>query len=159
MIRDAAETDLPALCLLLQQLAIDAAASTPPSVARAREEPDQPSDAQRRAFASLRALPGLNLLVVEEAGRVVGTAMLLVVESIAGGARPRATIDDVVVDSAFRGRGLGALLIRRCMDLARARGVRKLQLASNVRRTAAHRFYERLGFVPSHRGYSMLFPE
>jgi ribosomal protein S18 acetylase RimI-like enzyme len=63
----------------------------------------------------------------------------------------------VVVDRAFRGRGHGERLVRHCIALAHNHGVRKLQLTSNVRRAAAHRFYERLGFEATHRGYSLLF--
>lgn len=157
-IRPACEADLPALCALLRQLASDdASESTPAQEAAEPAAPEAPTPAQSGAFAALRALPCAEVFVIEEAGRVVGTAQLVVVPSVAGGGRPKAIVDDVVVDRAFRGRGLGERLVRHCIEAARARGVRKLQLASNQRRAAAHRFYERLGFAPSHRGYSMLF--
>jgi GNAT superfamily N-acetyltransferase len=42
--------------------------------------------------------------------------------------------------------------------IARAReaGCRMVQLTTNKRRPAAHRFYESLGFVPSHTGMKLL---
>ena len=36
---------------------------------------------------------------------------------------------------------------------ARAAGCRQMQLTTNRARTDAHRFYDRLGFTPSHIGY------
>ena len=39
--------------------------------------------------------------------------------------------------------------------LARETGMRLVQLTSNAVRTDAHRFYERLGFSPSHIGFKM----
>jgi GNAT superfamily N-acetyltransferase len=38
-------------------------------------------------------------------------------------------------------------------DHARAHGAALLELTSNKTRTAAHRFYERLGFLRSHEGF------
>jgi GNAT superfamily N-acetyltransferase len=135
----------------------DASASTPAGEAIPPAAPLLPSELQRRAFAEIAELPNQRLLVLDAGGRVVGTATLLLIPSVAGGGRPRAIIDNVVVDRAFRGRGHGARLLQHCIALARAQGVRKLELTTNERRAAAHRFYERLGFRHSHRGYSMLF--
>ena len=38
---------------------------------------------------------------------------------------------------------------------AAALGCYRIQLTSNTARPDAHRFYERLGFVPSHVGFKM----
>lgn len=40
-------------------------------------------------------------------------------------------------------------------DRARERGCGLMQLTSNKRRTAAHRFYERLGYARSHEGFKL----
>jgi GNAT superfamily N-acetyltransferase len=158
VIRSAAEADLPLLCALLEQLAADdASVSTKASQALPPALPAAPGRGMRRAFDELCARPDVQVLALEEGGRVLGMAVFMLLPSLAGGGRPRALIDEVVVDRAFRGRGHGERLVRHCIALARARGVRKLQLTSNLRRAAAHRFYERLGFQATHRGYSMLF--
>ena len=39
---------------------------------------------------------------------------------------------------------------------ARGLGCYRVQLTSNTARPDAHRFYEQLGFVPSHIGFKML---
>lgn len=46
-----------------------------------------------------------------------------------------------------RGRGVGELLVRACLDLAREDGDRAVVLSSGDWMHAAHRLYERLGFV------------
>ena len=58
----------------------------------------------------------------------------------------RAWIEDVVVDEAARGRGVGAALTREAVRLARAEGAQTVDLTSRPSRAAANRLYERLGF-------------
>jgi ribosomal protein S18 acetylase RimI-like enzyme len=53
----------------------------------------------------------------------------------------------LVVDHAARGRGVGELLVRTCLDRARAAGKRRMVLSTETRMLAAHRLYERLGFT------------
>jgi ribosomal protein S18 acetylase RimI-like enzyme len=58
----------------------------------------------------------------------------------------RAWIEDVVVDEDVRGGGVGALLVRRALDLAFESGARTVDLTSRPSREAANRLYQRLGF-------------
>jgi ribosomal protein S18 acetylase RimI-like enzyme len=60
----------------------------------------------------------------------------------------RAWIEDVVVDEAARGRGVGEALNRHALDRARAEGAKTIDLTSRPTREAANRLYLRLGFVP-----------
>ncbi|MCU1615175.1 MAG: Acetyltransferase, N-acetylglutamate synthase, partial [Frankiales bacterium] len=53
----------------------------------------------------------------------------------------------LVVDPAVRGRGVGELLVRACLDRARAAGKRRMVLSTDPRMRSAHRLYERLGFT------------
>ncbi|MGE5073120.1 MAG: GNAT family N-acetyltransferase [Anaerolineae bacterium] len=59
----------------------------------------------------------------------------------------RAVIEDVVVDSSLRGQGIGELLTRRCLNVARRKGVASVTLTSNPAREAANRLYLRMGFT------------
>jgi len=77
-------------------------------------------------------------------GAILG-AMTLVVFRIPTGVR--AWIEDVVVDSAARGRGVGEALNRAALDLAAQRGARTVDLTSRPTREAANRLYQRIGFV------------
>jgi ribosomal protein S18 acetylase RimI-like enzyme len=59
----------------------------------------------------------------------------------------RAWIEDVVVDEAGRGKGVGAALNRAALDRARSLGCRTVDLTSRPSREAANRLYRRLGFT------------
>jgi ribosomal protein S18 acetylase RimI-like enzyme len=95
------------------------------------------------ALARLIAWDGNTLLVARVDGDIVG-ALTLVMFPIPTGMR--AWIEDVVVDVAARGQGVGAALTREAIRLARAAGARTVDLTSRPSREAANRLYERLGF-------------
>ena len=59
----------------------------------------------------------------------------------------RAWIEDVVVDEAARGQGVGDLLNRAALDRARELGAKTVDLTSRPSREAANRLYQRIGFV------------
>jgi ribosomal protein S18 acetylase RimI-like enzyme len=87
--------------------------------------------------------PATRLLVARIDGEVVG-ALTLVVFRIPSGVR--AWIEDVVVDEARRGRGVGEALNREALRIAAAHGARTVDLTSRPSREAANRLYQRLGF-------------
>ena len=59
----------------------------------------------------------------------------------------RAWIEDVIVDEAARGQGIGEALTKEALDLAEAAGARTVDLTSRPSREAAGRLYERVGFA------------
>jgi GNAT superfamily N-acetyltransferase len=64
-----------------------------------------------------------------------------------------------VLDPELRGRGLGRLLVEQLLDEARAAGLRRLELATFSRLTAAARIYRDAGFrVVSERDRDDLGP-
>lgn len=84
------------------------------------------------------------LLAAVAGERIVGVLMLAWYDAPSG---RKAWIEDVVVDAAARGRGIGEALVREALALARREGVARMMLTSNATRRAAHRLYERMGFV------------
>jgi GNAT superfamily N-acetyltransferase len=93
------------------------------------------------------------LLVAEQAGRVVGTAQLTFLAGLSRRGALRGQIEAVRVASGVRGGGLGTRLIEECIRHARERGCALVQLTSDATRADAHRFYERIGFAPTHIGF------
>jgi ribosomal protein S18 acetylase RimI-like enzyme len=77
-------------------------------------------------------------------GRIVGLLTLVVFRIPTG---VRAWIEDVVVDEAVRGRGVGEALSREAVRRAIELGARTVELTSRTSREAANRLYQRLGFV------------
>ena len=58
----------------------------------------------------------------------------------------KAWIEDVVVDDAARGHGVGRLLNDAALDEARRRGAKNVSLTSRPSREVANRLYQRIGF-------------
>lgn len=86
-----------------------------------------------------------HLLVARGEDRGIVGSMTLVVFPIPTGVR--AWIEDVVVDEAARGQGVGEALNRRALELADELGARTVDLTSRPSREAANRLYRRIGFV------------
>lgn len=84
------------------------------------------------------------LLAAVAGERIVGVLTLAWYDAPSG---RKAWIEDVVVDAATRGRGIGEALVREALALARREGVARVMLTSNATRRASHRLYERMGFV------------
>jgi ribosomal protein S18 acetylase RimI-like enzyme len=56
-------------------------------------------------------------------------------------------LEDLYVEDAARGAGLGRVLVTESFERAKARGCRRIELDVNERNTEALAFYERLGFT------------
>lgn len=76
-------------------------------------------------------------------GPVVGSLTLVIFRIPTG---MRAWIEDVVVDDAVRGLGVGSALVRAAVERARQEGCRNVDLTSRPERKDANRLYQRLGF-------------
>jgi ribosomal protein S18 acetylase RimI-like enzyme len=95
-------------------------------------------------LTELVTAPGTTLLVARQEATVVGSLTLVVFRIPTG---IRAWIEDVVVDEAVRGAGIGAALCRAAIERAAAAGARTVDLTSRPSRQAANRLYQHLGFV------------
>jgi ribosomal protein S18 acetylase RimI-like enzyme len=89
------------------------------------------------------AAEGTIVLVARLDGTIVGALALSVSAALTA---VRARIEDLVVDEAVRGRGIGAALTQEAIRLARAAGATPILLTSRPSRVAAGRLYERMGF-------------
>ncbi|MEU9247231.1 GNAT family N-acetyltransferase [Streptomyces sp. NPDC048385] len=125
VVREADSESVEALARLLPQLS-----------SRAR-----PLD--REVVQALLSSDANTLLVARVDGEVVGM-LTLVMFPLPSGLRAR--IEDVVVDEAARGHGVGGALTEEALRLAEAAGARTVDLTSRPSRQAANRLYERLGF-------------
>lgn len=95
-------------------------------------------------LAEMIAAPASDVLVARVDGVIAGTLTLVVFRIPTG---VRAWIEDVVVDDAARGHGVGELLNRVALERARDRGAKTVDLTSRPSREAANRLYQRIGFV------------
>ena len=57
------------------------------------------------------------------------------------------SVDDVVVDNAYRGQGLGAAIMHKVIEVAQEQKLKALSLTSRPARVAGNKLYQKLGFV------------
>jgi GNAT superfamily N-acetyltransferase len=121
------------------------------------EGKEDPSDLApyAAAWAEIDAGPG-GVLVAEAGGQVVGTCQLIVLRHLQVRGGLCAEIESVHVHPDHRGHAIGTLLMGAAVQRARELGCYRVQLTSNRARPEAHRFYERLGFEPTHRGFKLM---
>ncbi|HET7140624.1 MAG TPA: GNAT family N-acetyltransferase [Arthrobacter sp.] len=149
-LRHAVSADLPAIVALLGDDSLGAG--------RERTEDMSPYE---RAFEAIDADPAHVLMVGEltppgaAEGPVVATFQLSFLPGISRQGSWRSQIEAVRVAGSLRGQGLGNLMVQWAIDESRRRGCSLMQLTTHKSRTAAHRFYERLGFDASHEGMKL----
>ncbi|KUO08671.1 GNAT family N-acetyltransferase [Streptomyces sp. DSM 15324] len=143
-IRTAVAEDIPAIVALLADDPLGAQ----------RESPDDLAP-YRSALERLTADPNQRLVVAVREGRVVGTLQLTIIPGLSRRGATRSVIEGVRVHADERGGGLGTRFIEWAIEESRQENCQLVQLTSDVTRTDAHRFYERLGFVASHVGFKL----
>ncbi|MFN4060169.1 MAG: GNAT family N-acetyltransferase [Paracoccus hibiscisoli] len=144
MMRRARVTDLPAILALLADDPLGAGREDPTDIAR-----------YRTAFDQIDADPAQLLAIAEVAGRVVGTLQLTFIPGLSRGGALRGQIEAVRVARDQRGAGVGRAMMDWAIAECRERGCALVQLTTDRARPDAHRFYDGLGFVPSHLGYKL----
>lgn len=93
------------------------------------------------------AKPEYRLTVARDAdGKAVGTAMGVICHDLVGECQPFMVIENVVVDEALRGGGIGRKLMEDMERHARENDCCYVMFVSGATREDAHRFYEALGY-------------
>lgn len=150
-LRRADEVDLHAV--------VDLLADDPVSAARGDRASAEDEPLYRAALLEIIEDSSNDLLVAEVDGDVVATLQLTRIPGMARRGSARLLVEAVRVRSTLRSSGIGTALMRWVTDVAApATGSSLVQLTSDNARTDAHRFYERLGFAGSHRGFKYAVP-
>lgn len=109
------------------------------------EEPFAPEEA-RAQFAVFRRYPNYRIFVALVAGKIVGTYELLIMDNLAKRGRRSGIVEDLAVSPQYQGRGIGRAMMLHAMRACKHAHCYKLVLSSGLNRTAAHDFYEAIGF-------------
>ncbi|GIG86841.1 GNAT family N-acetyltransferase [Plantactinospora endophytica] len=150
--RVACRADVPAIVAMLLDDEVAAAREQAQPAERTGEEVDA---AYWAGFEAVDADPRNELIVVELDGEPVGTMQLTFIPGLSRRGAERMQIEAVRVRSDLRGEGIGRRMMDWAVHQARERGCRLVQLTTDKRRTAAHRFYASLGFQASHEGMKL----
>ncbi|MCX7353475.1 MAG: GNAT family N-acetyltransferase [Alphaproteobacteria bacterium] len=101
---------------------------------------------QEKGLRALLASPNAHILAAEANNQVVGMCTVqLTVSTSEGG--PSGLIEDVVVDRAWRGKGIGRALLDRAEAWARSQGASRVQLLADQHNTPALDFYAGRGWT------------
>ena len=144
--RRATASDLPAIVALLADDMLGAGRET------ATGELARP---YRDAFAEIDADPNQYLCVVEDGPAIVGTLQLSFIPGLSRNGARRGQIEAVRIAGDRRGERIGEALFAWALATCRERGCSLVQLTTDKARPDAHRFYEKLGFAPTHIGYKL----
>ena len=91
----------------------------------------------------------LAIIVATQSDQLVATCYLNVIPNLTRGGASYAVIENVVVDAALRGGGIGRQVVRRALEEAWRRGCYKVLLQTGSRDPRVHRFYAACGLSAS----------
>lgn len=143
--RTAQHDDLPSIIALLSDDTLGAA-----------REGNEYEAAYHAAFMAIQAQSGNSLIVAEHQDQIIGVLQLTLIPGLSRGGMLRAQIESVRVSSQHRGLRVGRKLLEYAIEQARSAGCGMVQLTSDKQRIDALRFYEGLGFKPSHEGFKLM---
>lgn len=144
--RNAAKEDLKTLVALLAD----------DDIAEGREQAKGDLlPAYSAAFEEMSKNPDNRVLIAEQGGEIVGSLQIVYVPGLSRQGAKRAIIESVRVSSKARGHNIGTILMKEAIAQAKAAGCKLVQLTSDKRRTRAHLFYRRLGFLQTHEGFKL----
>ena len=139
VVREALEKDLPQVLALYAQPGLD-------------DGHTLTAEQATQHYRRFKEYPNYRLFVAELNGAIVGTFALLIMDNLAHLGAPSGVVEDVVVTAELRGKRIGRRMMEAALEICRESGCYKMALSSNLKREAAHAFYESLDFEK--HGYS-----
>ena len=122
----------------------------------AKRESGQGSlQAYEQAFAEIDSDPNNMVYVAVDSGAAIGCLQVTFIANLSFEGGKRALIEAVRIADSHQGQGLGRAFMRYAIDVAREKKCKIVQLTSNTQRSDAIRFYEQLGFQPTHVGFKL----
>lgn len=111
-------------------------------LAQLRENSDEHTTS-RAELETIVGDPNAFLVIANDESRTIGMGTLYVLNKFS---KKTAFVEDVVVDSGYRGQGLGEKIMQEILAIAKREAVRTVYLTSRPERVAAHKLYTKLGF-------------
>lgn len=115
-----------------------------------RQENIEPSYV--KAFMKIDSDSNQYLMVVIAHTQLIGTCHLTLLPSLTYTGSVRMQIEAVRIAKDYRGQKIGKWMMQQAFDYAKKHDVKIIQLTTNKHRPKAKKFYERLGFQPTHEG-------
>jgi len=128
-------------------------------IGKTRENYEVPlADEYFRAFKEINSDKNQELIVVEnDNSEIIGTLQLTFIQYLTYRGGIRGQIEAVRIRKDQRGIGIGKKMFEWAINRAKERNAHLLQLTTDKKRPKAIKFYEDLGFKPSHEGMKLHF--
>lgn len=97
-------------------------------------------------FKLMESNPNYVVLTAKEDNLVVGSVMGIICLDLVRQCKPFMVIENVIVKSAWRGRGIGVKLMEEIEEIGRKRDCYYTMFVSGGQRKEAHQFYEAIGY-------------
>ncbi|MBT8123996.1 MAG: GNAT family N-acetyltransferase [Gammaproteobacteria bacterium] len=136
-LREATIDDIPELCGLLNYLF-------------EQEEEFKPNtEIQSEGLRKIISNSDVGVIIIAiDSNKVIGMVNILYTVSTALGSRV-AILEDMVVSPKARGKGMGSMLMKYSLDVAKQNGCKRITLFTDFDNDGAHRFYQQHGFICS----------
>lgn len=123
------------------------------------DRPAAPAPEAARAEAILGAIEtfGGQVLGAFDGDTLVGSVTLNICPNLSWSGRPYAVIENVIVASHHRRRGVGRALLRAATERAGALGCYKVMLLTGATDPGVQAFYLSAGFAATKQGYQLRF--
>lgn len=123
-----------------------------------RERFEEPlPDSYLKAFNSINEDPNNELVIATTDFKIVGFMQITFIPYMTYQGQWRALIEGVRVNKKYRSRGIGKQLFQWAIQRAKSKNCHLIQLTTDKQRHDAIKFYESLGFIPSHDGMKLHF--
>lgn len=107
---------------------------------------DSDINAMKMQIETISNNPNYYVGVACNVDKVIGTAMGIVCYDLCGSCKQFMLIENVAVLPAYRGKGVGKLLMQELENFARKNECKYIILVSESKRKVSHKFYESIGF-------------
>jgi ribosomal protein S18 acetylase RimI-like enzyme len=149
LVRKAVRSDLPDLIELIKSAPLGLDRETPPS------GDIHPVTRYTLAFDTITDNPKSLLAILEFNGQTAGTVQIEFITTLSRLGASRGQIEAMRIRPDLQGQGLGTALLSWCITYAQNYGCRLVQVSTDLQRTSAQNFYQRLGFTYTHAGLKL----
>ena len=112
------------------------------------------TEKMERKFCELQNNKSYIFLCAVENGQLIGSVRGVICESLYGECNPFLVVEDMIVDSEHRKKGIGKSLFQELEKQAVSKGCTQVILVTGETRIDAHKFYESMGFhATEYKGY------
>ena len=100
----------------------------------------------------------IKYFIAKNEGEIIGCCYICIIPNLTYYGKSIGYIENVITDEHYRRKGIGKKLMEMAIEYAKNENCYKVVLQSGVKRTEAHKFYEKIGFCgETKKAYELRF--